>query len=83
MKFSLPQNNFPSLTQLIEQANLELESTGTINQSVLTTILDACFSSGFNLVEIEKALQCEVDDLESVNKVGLNQLIDLINYKIN
>lgn len=81
MKFSLPQNNRASLAQLTEQANIELVSTGNLTINVLTKILDACFSSGFTLNEIEGALQCEVDNLGNVTNVGLHQLVALINAK--
>lgn len=81
MKFSLPQTNRAPLAQLVEQANIELVSTGKLSTARLTSILDACFTSGFTLSEVELALDCEVDNLSEATSVGAHQLLALISRK--
>ncbi len=81
MRFSLPQQAKHSLPQLLEQLEHHIATQHAVEQDLLKKTIDTCFSSGFCLVEIENALQCEVDKLEQVEKTGVEQLIQLIQQR--
>ncbi|MFO6422699.1 hypothetical protein [Motilimonas sp. KMU-193] len=81
MRFSLPQQGNYSLTQLLDQLSDHIKVHNTVPSSLLRRTLDACFSSGLTLDEVETALQCEVDQLEQVSVSGAQQLIQLLQQR--
>ncbi|MCE2571335.1 hypothetical protein [Motilimonas eburnea] len=81
MRFSLPQQTKSSLPLLLEQLNEHINVHKKVSVSLLKQTLDTCFSSGFTLDEVEKALQCEVNALEQAEIQGVQQLIKLIQQR--